>query len=277
MTSGALAPASVVTEVERFDDHAVVDVRHIRRPLRTTVALWTVRSLLLIPLVLMGPELLAGVTRRPDAVAHLSTSTADVLGTSTFLAFVLMLTISPVQVVTGWRWHVPLRRDFGIGMFAIATLDLALAALTTDDTFHGGFFDRVGGHTFLFVGTLSTLLLVPLALTANRRAQRVLGHNWKRLHRITYVVWGLILLHLLLLFGFHDLFVDALMLSVPLVALRLPFVRRFWVRARWAGHHRLLRAVGATLLVTCFAIGVAPFVNELAVKGTAAFHQQPID
>lgn len=279
ITASSLAPTSVLADVsvDGLDGANVVDRRSDGRPRWTTAALWSVRALLCVPFVLMAPELFAAATHQPGAVANLSTSTADVLGTSTFLAFVLMLTITPVQVATGWRWHLPLRRDFGVGMFVIAAVDLLLAALTTDDTFHGGFFDRVGGHTFLFVGTLSTLLLVPLALTANHRAQRWLGHNWKRLHRVTYVVWGLILLHLLLLFGLHGLFVDAFLLSIPLLLLRLPPVRRLWVNTRHAGTHRIVRAIGAVALVAVFTIGVVPFAQELAVKGAAAFHQQPID
>jgi hypothetical protein len=43
------------------------------------------------------------------------------------------------------------------------------------------------------------LIAVPLPATANTPAQRLLGRWWKRLQRVTYVVWGMIVLHLLLL------------------------------------------------------------------------------
>src|SRR6476469_3429990 len=77
---------------------------------------WCFRALLFVPFVLMAPEIVAALRHEPDAVADLTSSDADLLGTSTFLVFVLMLTVTPVAIVTGWRWHVVLRRDYGIAM-----------------------------------------------------------------------------------------------------------------------------------------------------------------
>ena len=125
---------------------------------------------------------------KPDGVANISASVADVLGTSTFLIFIMMLAVTPIYTTTGWRWHVILRRDYGIAMFFTAATDITLAATTTGDTFPGSPLTRVGGHTFLIAGTLATLLLVPLVLTANKRAQRWLGRHWKSVQRLTYVV-----------------------------------------------------------------------------------------
>src|SRR4051812_41850692 len=156
-----------------------------RRAARRSPAVWAFRVLLLAPFVLMGPEILAALAGRSGSVVNLSESTADVLGTSALLLFMIMLTVTPLQTLTGWRWHVPLRRDCGIAMFAVAALDLVLAATTTGRTFPGGFFTRVAGHTFLVAGTLAVVLTVPLVVTANRRAQRWLGPHWKWLHRLT--------------------------------------------------------------------------------------------
>ena len=180
------------------------------------VAVWCFRALLLTPFVLMAPEVTAAVLGRPNAVAHLSASTADVLGTSALLIFVMMLAVTPIHTVTGWRWHIILRRDYGVAMFAVATTDLVLAAVTTGDTFTGGVLNRIGGHTFLVAGLLSTVLLLPMAVTANRRAQLWLGGYWKWVQRLTYVVWVTVLVHLLFLFGAGTIFVDAVAVSVPL-------------------------------------------------------------
>ncbi|TMD40964.1 MAG: hypothetical protein E6I81_01110 [Chloroflexi bacterium] len=240
-----------------------------------TKAVWFFRALLLVPFVLMAPEVISALRGSPDGVANISASVADVLGTSTFLIFILMLAVTPVYTMTGWRWHTVLRRDYGIAMFATAATDLTLAAITTGDTFPGTVLTRVGGHTFLAAGTLSTLLLIPLVVTANQPAQQWLGRHWKGVQRLTYVVWGTILVHLFLLFGLSAIFIDAVAVSAPLVFMRLPLVRRWWTAARRRGSRRFVRAVAAVALVGVFSLGFVPLVHELAVKGSAAFVQNP--
>jgi sulfoxide reductase heme-binding subunit YedZ len=239
------------------------------------IAVWFFRALLLIPFVLMAPEVIAALLGRPGAISNVSASTADVLGTSTFLIFIAMLAVTPVHTMTGWRWHIVLRRDYGIAMFFTAATDLTLAAITTGDTFPGSPLTRVGGHTFLVAGTMSTLLLVPLVVTANRPAQRWLGRHWKSVQRVTYVVWATVLIHLFLLFGLTTIFLYAVAVSIPLALLRVPPVRRWWDAARRTGTHRTLRVVATVALAALFVAGYVPLVQELAVKGGAALVQHP--
>jgi methionine sulfoxide reductase heme-binding subunit len=247
------------------------------RPWAQTLALWFFRVLPAAPFVFMGPEILALLQGRPNAVANVGGSTADVFGTSSLLLFALMLAVTPIHTVTGWTWHIPLRRWYGVAMFLTATADLILAATTTGGTFSGGVFGRVGGHTFLVAGTLAVLLLVPLALTSFRRSHHWLGSYWRRLHRLVFVIWVIILIHLLFLFGFRKFFLDALVLSVPLAALRLPPVRRWWGSARRSHQHAALRITLVVVMCGLFAAGFVPLGRELWLKGHAAFIQHPLD
>ena len=241
------------------------------------MAVWLFRLLLITPFVFMTPEIVAAIRSQPEAIDHLQSSSADVLGNAGLVIFVLMLAVTPIRTMTGWRWHIPLRRDYGIAMFLVAFLDLVLAALVTDNRFPGGFMTRVSGHSFLAVGTLATLLCLPLVVTANNRAQRALGKYWKPLHRMTYVVWVAILVHLLLLFGFHDVAIHALEVSVPLLVLRIPRVRTWCMSARKTKRHRGRRVAVGLLSAGVFLIGLVPIVQDLAVSGTQAFHQAPED
>jgi sulfoxide reductase heme-binding subunit YedZ len=239
------------------------------------IGVWFFRGLLVVPFVLMAPEIISLLLGRAGSVANVSASTADVLGTSSFLLFVMMLAVTPVRTMTGWRWHLVLRRDYGVAMFFTAGTDLTLAALTTGDTFGGGPLGRIAGHTFLVFGTLSVFLLIPLTMTANRRAMRWLGGHWKSVQRLTYVLWVTILVHLAFLFGLSSFFLAALAVSAPLAFMRVPAVRRWWHAARKARAHRAVRIGAAVVLIGLFSIGYSQLVNELAVKGAAAFVQQP--
>jgi sulfoxide reductase heme-binding subunit YedZ len=245
-----------------------------RSPWHTAI-IWFFRLLLVTPFVLMGPEVVSMALGRPHSVANVSNSTADVLGTSALIIFMMMLAVTPVHTLTGWQWHRVLRRDYGVAMFLVAATDLVLAAIATGDTFHGGFFDRVGGHTFLLAGTLSVLLLIPVTLTANRRARKWLGPHWRSVHRLVYVVWATILLHLAFLFAFRSLFIDSLVVSFPLVILRIPRVRQRWASSRRARTHRHARRVGVVVLAALFIAGIVPFFSALVHLGGAAFLQHP--
>jgi sulfoxide reductase heme-binding subunit YedZ len=49
---------------------------------------------------------------------------------------------------------------------------------------------------YISMGIVAFLLLVPLAVTSNRSAMRIMGQSWKRLHRLVYLVVILALIHL---------------------------------------------------------------------------------
>jgi sulfoxide reductase heme-binding subunit YedZ len=212
---------------------------------------------------------------------------ADVLGTGGEICLFLTLLITPVITVTRVRWIAPLRRWYGI-MFAITAIaDATIAAITTG--FAGGVFGRLAGHTFLIVGFLSVLLTVPLLATANTPAQRWLGKYWKPLQRMTYVVWALLILHLMLLESlgvapeagdgdpvFHQKLFQALACSLPLVVLRLPPVTRWIARQQKAGHQRRVY-IAVLPLAAFFILGFVFMWNELIFKGTMAMTLHVID
>jgi DMSO/TMAO reductase YedYZ heme-binding membrane subunit len=203
----------------------------------------------------------------------LTNTEADVLGTGGALCFFIALTITPAITMTGAQWIAPLRRWYGIMFALIGISDGTTAAITTD--FAGGPLGRLAGHTFLLSGFLIVLIALPILATANTPMQRRLGRWWKRLQKVTYVLWGLVLLHLLLLDGitpfqnngtdgdpvFHQRFYQVMALSAPLFVLRLPPVRRWVIEQRTAGRAWLPWLVMSPLL-TFYLIGIVFMINE---------------
>jgi DMSO/TMAO reductase YedYZ heme-binding membrane subunit len=254
---------------------------HFPRFKRRSIALFFLRLPAFVPWIFIARGWYA--LNAKDVLTH---TEADVLGTGGEICFFVAVSITPLITVTGARWVAPLRRWYGIFFALIGISDAATAAVTTD--FSGGIFGRLAGHTFLVTGLFVVLMALPLLVTANTPAQRRLGRYWKRLQRFTYVLWGLIILHLLLLddftpFGgpqgdgapvFHQRFYQAVAISIPLVVLRLPPVRRWITDTRAAGQQwKVWLAVAP--MVALWVIGFAFIINEEIFTGTEAITMRP--
>ena len=217
----------------------------------------------------------------------LTTTEADVLGTGGEICFFIAISITPLITLTGQHWIAPLRRWYGIMFAVIGLADTITASITGN--FAGGVIGRVAGHSFLVVGLFIILLALPLLATANTPAQRKLGKYWKRLQRMTYAIWGLVVLHLLLLDGFttfgqadgdgdpimHQRFYQAVAISIPLIVLRLPPVRRWVGEQRAAGRQYVVYFVMLPLIVL-FLLGFIYIINEEIFTGTKILTMHPL-
>ncbi len=238
-----------------------------------------------VPLFFMLPAL---ITMNKNTF---SVSVDDTLGTGAELCLFLCLLVTPLVTLTGQRWFVPLRRWYGIMMGCCGIGDALAAGLT--DNFAGGFFGVVAGHVFELVGFTMVLLVIPLLITGNHWAQRKLGKYWKKLHYLTYVIWGLLFFHLSLLEGFgfeqgsngsgapgdgdpifHQRLYQYSAASVFLLTLRLPPVKR-WIAARESEGRKWLVFVAITPIFLLFIFGMTFIINEEIFKGVDSFTEHP--
>jgi sulfoxide reductase heme-binding subunit YedZ len=211
---------------------------------------------------------------------------ADVLGSAGIFCLFIALSITPVITLTGAQWIAPLRRWYGIWFAIIGIADTTTAAITTD--FAGGVFGRLAGHTFLLTGFFIITLALPVLATANTPAQRKLGRYWKKLQRMTYVIWFFAVMHLLLLDGFkpfgasdgdgdpifHQRFYWAVAISLPLILLRLPPVRRWITEQRAQGRQWVVWATFAPLILL-YITAMVFIINEEIFTGTMAITLRP--
>jgi len=216
----------------------------------------------------------------------LTNTEADVLGTGGELTFLLCVSITPLITLTGARWFAPLRRWYGIMFFVIGLSDSITASITGD--FAGGPIGRVAGHSFLLAGLFIILLALPVVVTSNGRMQRVLGRYWKRVQGVTYVIWAMIIVHLGLLDGFkpfdgpqgdgdpvfHQRLYQILAISLPLLILRLPPVRR-WVAAQRAAGQQWRVWAAMMPLFALYVLAFAFVVNEEIFTGLKIITMTP--
>lgn len=121
----------------------------------------------------------------------------DNLGQGTLILLLCTLAMTPLRRLTGWSGWLAVRRQLGLWCFAYGVLHLCGYLLFI----LGLRFDRLLAdlqeRPYIIVGALALLCLLPLALTSNRYSQRRLGRRWRQLHRLSYAVLGLALLHML--------------------------------------------------------------------------------
>ena len=124
------------------------------------------------------------------------------LATLTFTPLRHMLTWLMVRIrvghgkrVSDWNWIIKLRRMTGLLCFFYATLHLGIYFCLDQGANMTDALRDISERPFLTVGLIAFLLLLPLALTANDYAMRLLGKNWRRLHRTVYITALLAIIH----------------------------------------------------------------------------------
>jgi sulfoxide reductase heme-binding subunit YedZ len=113
-----------------------------------------------------------------------------------FLA--LTLAITPVRQLTGWNAIAPYRRMLGLFAFWYATAHLAVFAGLDLELQLGEVAGEIVKRPYITIGFAAWLLLVPLAITSTKGwIRRLGGRRWNRLHKATYAVAVLALVHYL--------------------------------------------------------------------------------
>ena len=109
-------------------------------------------------------------------------------GEWTLIFIFLTLSMSPLRKITQSLYWIKFRRMLGLFAFFYASIHM-LSYVGLDYRFD---FDPllkdVIKKKFIFIGFSAWLLLIPLAITSSDRMVKILKQNWKKLHRLIYVI-----------------------------------------------------------------------------------------
>jgi sulfoxide reductase heme-binding subunit YedZ len=106
--------------------------------------------------------------------------------TLNFLMITLCMT--PLRELTHQFLWLRLRRMFGLFALFYALLHFSVYLLLDQNAQLGALWQDIVKRPYITIGMLGLLLLIPLGLTSTARAQRRLGKDWTRLHRLVYVI-----------------------------------------------------------------------------------------
>ena len=165
--------------------------------LANKLAKWIVGLLLAIPLLLLLNDVLIEILNPGTSLGpNPGDVLVDRLGTWSIRFLYLTLLISSVARIFKIPVLVQHRRTCGLFAFTYVVLHFTayLTAILGFDinTLLGDFSKR----PYIIFGLIALLFLIPLAVTSTRGWRKRLKLNWKRLHRLIYVIAILALVHL---------------------------------------------------------------------------------
>jgi len=109
-------------------------------------------------------------------------------GEWTLIFICLTLAMSPLKRFTNFNFWIKIRRMLGLFVFFYASLHL-LTYVGIDYRFSlQPIFDDVVKKKYIFVGFAAWILLIPLTITSSQKMMFLLKQNWKKLHRLIYVI-----------------------------------------------------------------------------------------
>jgi len=110
------------------------------------------------------------------------------LGEWTLRFLVLTLAITPVRQLFKWNWLARHRRTLGLFSFAYGLMHWLVYILLDIQLDPSDMVADIIKRPYILVGSLSLLLMLPLALTSRKAMiARLGGKNWNRLHKLVYV------------------------------------------------------------------------------------------
>ena len=116
-------------------------------------------------------------------------------GKWTLIFLCLTLSMTPLRKITHINQWILYRRMLGLFTFFYASIHL-LCYIGLDYQFAWvDIKNDIIKHRYVLVGFLGWLLLLPLAITSSDNMIRKLKSNWKRLHRLIYLIAILGVLH----------------------------------------------------------------------------------
>jgi len=109
-------------------------------------------------------------------------------GKSTLYFIVITLAMTPLKKITKLNIWINYRRMFGLFIFFYASVHL-MTYVGLDYRFDlASIGDDIIKKKYIFIGFSAWLLLIPLAITSNKRMIKILKEKWKKLHRLIYLI-----------------------------------------------------------------------------------------
>lgn len=154
---------------------------------------WIKAALFIAALLPLGRLIVLGV--QDNLTANPVEFVTHETGLWALIMLMITLSMTPVRLLTGMVWQIQLRRMAGLFMFFYACLHF-MTYVWLDHWFDWtAITEDIIEHPYVLVGFTAFVLSIPLALTSNKAMVVRLRENWKKLHKLVYLIAILGVLH----------------------------------------------------------------------------------
>lgn len=117
-------------------------------------------------------------------------------GVLTLVFLLVTLAVTPLRKMFGWNELTKLRRMLGLYAFFYGFLHLITYSIFDKSLNIPAIISDVWQRPFIAVGMIAFFLLIPLAVTStNGMIKRLGGKNWAKLHKLSYLIAILGVIH----------------------------------------------------------------------------------
>lgn len=170
-------------------------------------------------------------------------------GVTALIFLTLSLACSPLGAILDWRDLAKRKKALGLYGFMYAAIHFLLF-IGLD---YGFDFKRIVtdvlGKPFIWIGLTAFTLLLALAATSFKKMKSLLKKNWKRLHRLIYLIVPLVVTHFFLALKGNILQLQGNILEpliyglvvLLLLVLRVPAIKAIFIKTRVSVQNRFRR------------------------------------
>jgi methionine sulfoxide reductase heme-binding subunit len=120
-------------------------------------------------------------------------------GKAALILIILSLAGTPVGSILEWKDFSKRKKALGVYGFMFAFVHF-MVFIWLDYGFQFKFIMQVVNNTvYIWFGLAAFLMLLALAVTSFKKVKQLMKKNWKRLHRLVYVIAPLVVIHFLLI------------------------------------------------------------------------------
>lgn len=170
-------------------------------------------------------------------------------GKAALIFLMLSLSCTPLSAILDWKNLGKRKKALGLYGFMFASFHL-LIFIGLDYGFRVVLIGQIIKNTvYIWFGLAAFILLLALAVTSFKKMKQLLKKNWKRLHRMVYIISPLVIVHFLLVlkgnfFRMQGNIREPLIygsIVLVLLILRIPVIKRSLINSRIALQSRISR------------------------------------